>query len=75
MESWRAWLGDINTIPGLGPEVAGLICIAASAICGTIVGLERESRDKPAGLRTVILICLGSTIFTLVSLFAFKSVT
>ncbi|MBI4348232.1 MAG: MgtC/SapB family protein [Elusimicrobia bacterium] len=32
------------------------------------VGLEREISDKPAGLRTNVLICLGSTLFTLVSL-------
>ena len=35
---------------------------------GTAVGLEREISDKPAGLRTNVLICLGSTLFTLVSL-------
>ncbi len=69
MEELSRWIGDVNTIPGLGREVIGLICVVAAAICGAIVGLERESRDKPAGLRTLILICLGSTIFTLVSLY------
>ena len=63
-----AWLGDINTVDALGPAAAGTICIFASAICGAIIGIERERRDKPAGLRTVVLICLGSTIFTIVSL-------
>ena len=68
MEQWYAWIGDINAVPGVSREIVGLICITTSAVCGAIVGLERESRDKPAGLRTLILICLGSTIFTLVSL-------
>ena len=31
---------------------------------GTAIGLEREYRSKAAGLRTMIMICLGSTIFT-----------
>lgn len=35
---------------------------------GACIGLEREYRRKPAGLRTNILIALGSTLFTIVSL-------
>ena len=35
---------------------------------GTIIGLEREYRTKAAGLRTMIMICLGSTIFTEISI-------
>ncbi|PYS32662.1 MAG: hypothetical protein DMG14_33930 [Acidobacteria bacterium] len=34
-----------------------------AAILGGIIGIEREIRDKPAGLRTNILICVGSTLF------------
>jgi putative Mg2+ transporter-C (MgtC) family protein len=36
-------------------------------LCGAIVGFEREKGHKPAGLRTLILICVGSAIFTVVS--------
>jgi uncharacterized membrane protein YhiD involved in acid resistance len=32
------------------------------------MGIEREFRSKAAGLRTMIVICLGSTIFTEISL-------
>ncbi|MEW6307740.1 MAG: MgtC/SapB family protein [Bacillota bacterium] len=35
---------------------------------GGLVGLERESHRRPAGLRTHILVCVGSTIITLVSI-------
>lgn len=35
-------------------------------ILGTIIGLERERRQKPAGLRTHALVCLGSALFTVV---------
>lgn len=34
-----------------------------SASCGAVVGLERELRDKPAGLKTHALICLGSAMY------------
>lgn len=39
----------------------------AAVVCGAIVGSEREHRDKPAGLRTMILVCLGSATFTMAS--------
>src|SRR5690606_26545167 len=35
---------------------------------GTLIGLEREYRSKAAGLRTMIMICVGSTIFTEISI-------
>lgn len=38
----------------------------AAVICGGIIGIERERRGKPAGLRTNILICLGSTLYMVV---------
>jgi putative Mg2+ transporter-C (MgtC) family protein len=38
-----------------------------SIVIGVIIGGEREYRNKSAGLRTIVLICLGSTIFTIVS--------
>ncbi|HEX6225264.1 MAG TPA: MgtC/SapB family protein [Chryseolinea sp.] len=39
-----------------------------SFIIGTAIGLEREYRSKAAGLRTMIMICFGSTIFTEISI-------
>ena len=44
-----------------------VISLAISILCGSIIGFEREYNNKSAGFRTVILVCLGSTIFTLVS--------
>ena len=37
-----------------------------AVVCGAAIGLEREKRAKPAGLRTHILICVGACLFTLV---------
>jgi len=42
----------------------------AAVLCGAI-GLERESRGQAAGLRTHILVGVGSALFTLVSAYAF----
>lgn len=39
-----------------------------SFVVGAAIGLEREYRSKAAGFRTMIMICLGSTIFTEVSI-------
>jgi len=41
--------------------------IFAAVICGGIIGLEREISGKAAGIRTNILICMGSTLYMLVS--------
>jgi putative Mg2+ transporter-C (MgtC) family protein len=38
-----------------------------SIVIGVIIGAEREYRNKSAGLRTIILICFGSTLFTILS--------
>jgi putative Mg2+ transporter-C (MgtC) family protein len=39
------------------------IRLVIAAILGGVIGLERQMRDKPAGLRANILICVGSTLF------------
>src|SRR5437660_6689990 len=41
-------------------------------LCGSI-GLERQTRDQVAGLRTHIIVGLGAALFTLVSAYAFAS--
>jgi putative Mg2+ transporter-C (MgtC) family protein len=44
-----------------------LLKLVISLVIGGIIGGEREYRNKSAGLRTIILICVGSTIFTILS--------
>jgi uncharacterized membrane protein YhiD involved in acid resistance len=44
-----------------------LVQLLLAILLGGAVGLERELQGKPAGLRTNILICLGATLFTLLS--------
>jgi putative Mg2+ transporter-C (MgtC) family protein len=40
----------------------------AAALCGALIGIERERKAKPAGFRTNILICLGSSMYMSVGL-------
>lgn len=47
------------------------IALFVSLGLGFIIGLERELTHKSAGLRTHILVCLGSTIFTILSIHGF----
>jgi putative Mg2+ transporter-C (MgtC) family protein len=51
-------------IPLLWVDIAKL-CLAA--LLGGLIGLERESKHRPAGLRTNLFICLGAAMFTLLS--------
>ena len=44
-----------------------LISVLLAVVLGAAIGLERELRGKPAGLRTNVLICLGAAVFTIVS--------
>jgi putative Mg2+ transporter-C (MgtC) family protein len=48
----------------MNPQTAQFwIGIGVAVVCGGIVGFERQIRGKPAGIRTNILICLGTSIF------------
>jgi putative Mg2+ transporter-C (MgtC) family protein len=51
------------------PEV--LLRLAVAAALGAAVGVERELRDREAGLRTHLLVCVGSALFTLVGAYGF----
>ncbi|REC42001.1 MgtC/SapB family protein [Chryseobacterium pennipullorum] len=45
-----------------------LLLILISVILGLMIGAEREYRNKSAGLRTFILVCFGSCLFTILSI-------
>lgn len=44
-----------------------LIKIGIAFILGALLGVEREYRNKPAGFRTLIMITVGATLFTILS--------
>lgn len=49
-----------------------IINLMIATFLGGLVGLERESGRRPAGLRTYMLVCTGSCLFTILSINAFS---
>jgi putative Mg2+ transporter-C (MgtC) family protein len=49
-----------------------LVRIVLAVVLGGIIGLEREKKGRSAGLRTHILVCTGSSLIMLVSLYIFE---
>src|SRR4029453_19355588 len=83
--SWRRWesggsgrprrrlpvLPLASSIPSLAwPEVLGRLALAAAL--GSVLGFERELREREAGLRTHLLVSVGSALFTIVSAYGFR---
>lgn len=53
-------------------ELELILRLALAAVLGAVIGFEREWRDRTAGLRTHMLVCLGSAVFTIVSAYGFS---
>lgn len=49
-------------------EAEALVRLVLAFFLGAFLGLERETHDRPAGLRTFILVAVGSTLIMVVSL-------
>lgn len=47
--------------------------VLVSTLCGLIIGYDREIKQKVAGIRTNILICVGCTLLTAISFYLSKS--
>jgi putative Mg2+ transporter-C (MgtC) family protein len=57
------------------PALEMVTRLLLAAVLGAAIGYQRERAKKPAGLRTHILIALGSALFTVVSVFGFEDAT
>src|SRR3954452_14094660 len=58
-------------LSGINLDIAARLLLAA--VLGALVGLEREVHAHPAGMRTHLLVSLGSALFTVVSIYGFTS--
>jgi putative Mg2+ transporter-C (MgtC) family protein len=56
-------------------EVEIVLRLLLAGVLGAIIGYQRERAAKPAGLRTHILICVGSAVFTIASIYGFGTVS
>ena len=61
-----------SSVPSLSWEEA-VLRLALAAALGAAIGLEREIREREAGLRTHLLVSLGSALFTIVSAYGFHA--
>lgn len=52
------------------PLTDAILRIFLAFILGSIIGIEREISNQSAGLRTHILVCLGSAVFSIISISA-----
>ncbi len=52
-------------------ELDLVLRLVIAAIMGGLIGYERQRAEKPAGFRTHLLVCVGSALFTIVSLNGF----
>jgi putative Mg2+ transporter-C (MgtC) family protein len=55
-------------------ETEMALCFALAALLGGLIGLDRELKDRPAGLRTNMLTALAAAVFTVVTLEIFHIV-
>lgn len=63
------WDQVVNVLRGETTGIAypAMLRLVVAALLGGSIGLERELRHKPAGLRTNMFICFGSALFTVLS--------
>ncbi|WP_320130673.1 MgtC/SapB family protein [uncultured Sphaerochaeta sp.] len=64
LEYIQTTLADLNLL-------SIIVRLFLATICGGLIGFERERTRKTAGLRTHILVCLGSALVMLVSQYTF----
>lgn len=65
-----ALLLNIDTYASTG-EI--LLRMALAVVIGGVIGFERERREKPAGLRTHMMVALGAATFTLIGFEVFTA--
>jgi len=56
----------------MNAEIVMALRLLLAAALGAIVGYQRERAGKPAGLRTHTLICVGTALFTIASIYGFS---
>jgi putative Mg2+ transporter-C (MgtC) family protein len=64
---WQRILDSMHGEMASGFVATTLTRLALAAILGGIIGLEREWKHRPAGLRTNMFICFGAALFTVLS--------
>ena len=61
------WEELTSGLPDSRQLIHVIIRLVAAALLGAVIGIDREKAGKAAGLRTHILVTLGTTVFVLAS--------
>lgn len=64
---WQAALSDFSDLPDLSQATRITVRLILAALLGALIGFERERRQKAAGLRTLMLVSVGSALFVIVA--------
>jgi putative Mg2+ transporter-C (MgtC) family protein len=65
-EVWRGLREDFSDLPGAAEVTKVVVRLLLAALLGGLVGIQRERVGKAAGLRTHMLVALGSAFFVLI---------
>jgi putative Mg2+ transporter-C (MgtC) family protein len=63
---WNTLAEDFSDIPDLAQGTRITVRLTLAAVLGGVIGYERETKGKAAGLRTHMLVALGSALFVVV---------
>ena len=63
LEAIKDWFADWNIL-------SIIVRLLISCLVGFLIGLDRERKNKPAGIRTHILVCLGTALATMTAVYA-----
>jgi putative Mg2+ transporter-C (MgtC) family protein len=64
---WQHIVDLLRAEMASGIVATSVVRLAVAAVLGGVIGLERELRHQPAGLRTNMFICFGAALFTILS--------
>jgi putative Mg2+ transporter-C (MgtC) family protein len=64
---WQHIAELLNKEMASGIVASSLARLVLAAVLGGVIGLERELKHRPAGLRTNMFICFGAALFTILS--------
>lgn len=56
-------------------ELNAVIKLLLASVCGGLIGVEREMKGRPAGLKTFSLVCLGATLIMVTNDYIYQYVT
>ncbi|HEX6999938.1 MAG TPA: MgtC/SapB family protein [Gammaproteobacteria bacterium] len=56
-----------RSIPDFAEAARVVIRLLAASLAGAVIGVQRELSGKPAGLRTHMLVCIGTALFVVAS--------